>query len=77
MKTSEIMVENYENVYEHFRDYPLNKKGIQRLFAFADFLFKARVNYAKGARKDLDLIRDNDYHHIYIFNHRGNWDPCV
>ena len=77
MKTSEIMVENYENVYEHFRDYELDKKGIRRLFGLGHFLFKARVNYAKGAREELDLIHDKDYHHIYVFNHRGNWDPCV
>ncbi len=77
MKLSEITVENYKEVYKHFGDLQLNQKSIKRWFAFANAFLKPRVQYARGARKDLDLIRDKDYHHLYAFNHRNDWDGYV
>lgn len=74
MKGSEITVENHKNVYEYFRDLELNEKAVRRWYAFMNLILKPRVHYAKNARKDLDLIRNQGYHHIYAFNHRGDWD---
>jgi 1-acyl-sn-glycerol-3-phosphate acyltransferase len=76
MKASEITVENYENVYEHFGNLDLNQKAVQRWYALMNWALRPRVQYAAGARADLDQIHDQDYHHIYAFNHRGDWDAC-
>jgi hypothetical protein len=47
------------------------------MFAITNALLRPRVYYAKGAREDLDLIRDKDYHHVYAFNHLSDWDLGV
>lgn len=77
MKASEITVENYENVYSHFRDFSINRGIIRHWYRFVNIFLHPRVHYAKNARKDLDLIRDQDYHHVYALNHRGHWDAHV
>lgn len=77
MKLSDVTVENYKNVYKYFGDYPLNRRMIQRWYAFCNLVFRPRVYVSKQARKDLDLIRDNDYHHIYVFNHRHVYDGYI
>jgi 1-acyl-sn-glycerol-3-phosphate acyltransferase len=75
---SKIMIENHVDVYEHFREFkPKHKKFIQRWAALTNLIYKARITYAKGARKDLEVIRDKDYPHIYVLNHRGNWDGYI
>lgn len=77
MKMPEVTIENYKQVYEHFRDFQQSPTFIRRWYKFTSFVFKPRIQFAKGARKDLDLIHDNDYHHIYAFNHRDDWDGYV
>ncbi len=77
MKIPEIKIENHQKIYEHLRDYKQNPKFMRRWYAFHGNLLNPRVRYAKGARKDLDLIRDKDYHHIYVTNHRGDSDGYI
>jgi 1-acyl-sn-glycerol-3-phosphate acyltransferase len=74
---SDFTIENYEKVYEHFRDYRQNQKFVHGWYSLNNFMLRPRVHYAKGARKDLDLIRDKEYHHIYVFNHQDDWDGYV
>ncbi len=77
MKMPELTIENYEKVYEYFRDFKPSQKIARRWFTFTSIVFKSRVQYAEEARKDLDLVREKDYHHIYAFNHQDDWDGYV
>jgi 1-acyl-sn-glycerol-3-phosphate acyltransferase len=77
MSVFRIKAENYEEVYDHFRDVKLNKMILVWWCASMNAIFKPRVNYAEGAREDLDLIKEKDYHHIYAFNHRRNSDGYI
>lgn len=77
MNMRDVTIENYEKVYDYFRDFKQSPKFARRWYAFTGIVFKPRIHYAKGARKDLDLIRDNDHHHIYVFNHQDDWDGYV
>ena len=74
MKTPNVTVENYAKVYEYFREIELPTTRLRRWYGAMNFLLKPRVRYADDARHDLDRIRDKKYHHIYTFNHRGDWD---
>ena len=77
MQMPKVTIENYKQVYDYFCDFQQSTKFIKRWYAFTQFAFRPRLHYATGSHKDLDLIRDKDYRHIYAFNHQDNWDGYV
>jgi 1-acyl-sn-glycerol-3-phosphate acyltransferase len=77
MKMPKITIDNHEEIYQYLGDYKQNQKFMRRVYAFYSALFRPRLIYAKGARMDLDLIRDKEYHHIYVANHRVDRDAYM
>ncbi len=77
MQEPRIALDNYKEVYDYFRDVQLPTGKLKKGYSFLNAIFEPRVSYADDASQDLVQINENEYPHIYAFNHRSNWDSVV
>lgn len=78
MKKPEVTLENYETVYEYYRQYQQPRIGAYIGHSAMALMFRPNVRYAPGAEDAIqDLLHEEDGRVILAFNHLSDRDQYV
>ncbi len=77
MERPEITVENYQEVYDYYRQCEQPARILKLAYAAFNGILHPRVDLAEGTQDDLDRIKDETIPHFCIFNHLSKFDYFI